>query len=201
METKQLSNKVFTPANIITFIGIILSIYGYVLVLQQKALLAFIIFVLAALTDLLDGFVAKNTKIVNFFNGVGESKLGKSIDPIRDLILRGIIFPIAYIADISLWFPLVILFIYIFGVYFLYARRIAKLEGKVIIVPISRTLMFFDSWFLGCWFLGWHFWRESPHRVSIFILSLLLLTALIRVFAYRMYFIKIKRAANISNTA
>lgn len=74
--------RILTAPNILSFIRILLVPLLVVILLTKfegKALLGLTVFLLASLTDFLDGFIARRLKKV--------SKLGKLLDPAADKIL------------------------------------------------------------------------------------------------------------------
>jgi cardiolipin synthase len=77
------SHDVWSVANMITMIRLVLVPVFLVVFLESKSpnadLIAFIIFAVAALTDFLDGFVARSTHRV--------TELGKTLDPVVDRAL------------------------------------------------------------------------------------------------------------------
>lgn len=80
---KNKEDRIFTVANVITIIRILLIPVFIVLLCQKQNIYAFLVFILASISDGVDGFVARH-----FNQG---SKLGVILDPIADrgLILAG----------------------------------------------------------------------------------------------------------------
>ena len=74
------TNKIFTVPNLLTTIRLILVPIFIVTFLYVNQMLAFGIFVLAGLTDILDGYIARNFNLI--------TKLGKVLDPLADKSLR-----------------------------------------------------------------------------------------------------------------
>ena len=101
MSDSQASDKIFTVPNLISFIRLCLVPVFFMLLISGDALAAGVVFATAALTDFLDGFIARKTNTV--------TKLGKLLDPVvdRTLMICGVIG--LYIAGLlPLW---VILFV------------------------------------------------------------------------------------------
>lgn len=109
MKKQKITFTWLTPANIVTYFGMILVLVSYYYFIYVKDnIIGVVLFIIAALTDWLDGFVARNGKIQKFFHGRGVSKQGKMLDPLRDTMLRLSIFILAIISNISLWFPAIL---------------------------------------------------------------------------------------------
>lgn len=83
---KNAGERIVTVPNVISVVRILLIPVFCVLILQQQNITAFIIFVIACVSDGVDGFIARH------FNQTSE--LGKILDPIADrgLLLLGSIF-------------------------------------------------------------------------------------------------------------
>jgi len=77
--TDQVSSKVITLANILTFLRMgLIPVFAILLVYQHQGL-ALAVFTIAGVTDGIDGFIARRMK--------QESELGTIIDPIADKLL------------------------------------------------------------------------------------------------------------------
>ncbi|MDR0350694.1 MAG: CDP-alcohol phosphatidyltransferase family protein, partial [Coriobacteriales bacterium] len=75
----QVTGKVFTVANLLSLIRLLLlPVFFVLLVNYENNLLAFLVLLVAALTDLLDGSVARATHTV--------SRLGQALDPFVDRV-------------------------------------------------------------------------------------------------------------------
>ena len=76
--------------NTLTFIGIILTpVCVYFLVFNSKPILAFLIFVIASITDAFDGYYARKFNVI--------SRLGAFLDPLADKIMVVSIFLFFYL--------------------------------------------------------------------------------------------------------
>ena len=100
---KDVSTKVFTIPNLLSVIRLLLlPVFFVLLVRYENNLMAFIVLVIASLTDLVDGFIARVTNSV--------TRLGQQLDPLVDriFILVGII--AIYLAGrIPLWILLLLI--------------------------------------------------------------------------------------------
>ena len=96
------SDKIFTISNVVSFIRVLLTIPAIIFLSHQQRYEAAAVFIIAYLSDLLDGYIARKTNTV--------SEWGKVIDPIADKLFVSIII-IALCANgyVPLWFVIVIL--------------------------------------------------------------------------------------------
>ena len=78
-DTEQVSNKIFTIPNVISFIRLCMVPAFVVLLLNGRNIAATVFFAVAAATDFLDGQIARRTHSV--------SRLGQLLDPAVDRIL------------------------------------------------------------------------------------------------------------------
>jgi CDP-diacylglycerol--glycerol-3-phosphate 3-phosphatidyltransferase len=108
-----------TTANIITITRIVLVPFVLVILLtemQNKEIIAFAIFIIAAVTDALDGYVARK------YNEVSD--LGKFLDPLADkLLVTAALIALVYLQEVETWVAAIIilreLFISAFRFYYL----------------------------------------------------------------------------------
>jgi CDP-diacylglycerol--glycerol-3-phosphate 3-phosphatidyltransferase len=148
-----------TTANIITIVRIVMVPFVLVILLtemQNKEIIAFAIFVIAAVTDSLDGYIARK------FNEVSD--LGKFLDPLADkLLVSAALIALVYLQEVETWVAAIIImrefFISAFRFYFLInnasfsASVPAKLKTTFQIVALSiliiyRKLPFADHLFI-----------------------------------------------------
>ena len=98
MEYKNLPNH-------LTFIRIILAvsiIYFITLNTPNSLIIAFIIFIIASLTDYLDGYIARKYNLI--------TNLGKILDPIADkLLIVGTFLSFLYIGILNIWIVSIII--------------------------------------------------------------------------------------------
>lgn len=131
MPNRALSSKLLTLPNWITF-GRILCVPCVVYaLLTNQPVVALIFFVVAAISDVLDGFIARYTKT--------RSKLGAYLDPLADkLLFLGTFLTLGYLNIIPLW--LIILSVYrdltiVMGVGLL---KYYKVDIEINPLPISK---------------------------------------------------------------
>jgi len=84
MSESQVSSKVITLANILTFLRMALIPVFAILLVYEKQGWALAVFTIAGVTDGIDGFIARRMK--------QESELGTIIDPIADKLLMTVAF-------------------------------------------------------------------------------------------------------------
>jgi CDP-diacylglycerol---glycerol-3-phosphate 3-phosphatidyltransferase len=137
-----------TKANIITIVRIILVPFFLVILLtemQNKEFFAFAIFVIAAVTDSIDGYVARK------YNQVSD--LGKFLDPMADkLLVSAALIALVYLQEVETWVAAIIilreLFISVFRLYYLVnnasfsASIPAKLKTTFQIVALSILIIY-----------------------------------------------------------
>ncbi|MDD8012679.1 MAG: CDP-diacylglycerol--glycerol-3-phosphate 3-phosphatidyltransferase [Acidobacteriota bacterium] len=137
-----------TKANIITIVRIIMVPFFLVILLtemQNKEFIAFAIFVIAAVTDSLDGYVARK------YNQVTD--LGKFLDPMADkLLVSAALIALVYLQEVETWVAAIIilreLFITVFRFYYLVnnasfsASVPAKLKTTFQIVALAILIIY-----------------------------------------------------------
>jgi len=121
--------SVWTPANVVTMVRIVLVPLVVVALLADQAggwrLVAFALFVLAAATDRLDGWLARSRDQVTDW--------GKLVDPIADKALMGAtLVTLSALGDLPWWVSIVIL-VRELGIT---ALRLAVL--RYVVIPASR---------------------------------------------------------------
>lgn len=101
-DEEQVTNRVFTLANAISFIRLLMVPAYLALLLHGCDVLATVLFAAAALTDFIDGQVARRTHTV--------SKLGQLLDPAVDriLMITGVL-GVFLVGRIPLWIIVVVL--------------------------------------------------------------------------------------------
>jgi CDP-diacylglycerol---glycerol-3-phosphate 3-phosphatidyltransferase len=137
-----------TKANIITIVRIILVPFFLVILLtemQNKEFIAFAIFVIAAVTDSIDGYVARK------YNQVSD--LGKFLDPMADkLLVAAALIALVYLQEVETWVAAIIilreLFISVFRFYYLVhnasfsASIPAKLKTTFQIIALAILIIY-----------------------------------------------------------
>ena len=162
-KTEEVTNRIFTSPNVISFIRLCM-VPGYmVLLLNGYDLLATFMFALAAGTDWIDGQLARRTHCV--------SKLGQLLDPAVDRILMSCgVIGLMLVGRLPIWIVVVVLgrdlMLLIGGAYLLkrYHERVAVIypgkvattflfvgfAGLLLNMPLLGGLGWFDaSWLPG----------------------------------------------------
>lgn len=152
MKIEIKKNDWFTIPNCITLFRILLIPVFIVLLLQNHNIYAFLIFILASISDGVDGFIARH------FNQ--ESKLGAILDPIADrgLLICGSVV-LCILDRLPLWIVILVLLrdlsFLIFGAFLL---KKYKIRIKVIWLGKIATTFFYIGFALLVlafpWFIG-----------------------------------------------
>ncbi|MBU1367075.1 MAG: CDP-diacylglycerol--glycerol-3-phosphate 3-phosphatidyltransferase [Candidatus Omnitrophica bacterium] len=112
-------------ANKLTFLRIILAFVCMGFILKNtfiSLLFAFVIFILASLTDFLDGFLARKKELV--------SDLGKLLDPIADkMLVLGVFLAFLELGIINVWMVIAIMI----REFIITSLRLYSLRKKVIL--------------------------------------------------------------------
>ena len=130
-KTEEVTNRIFTLPNVISFIRLCMVPVYMVLLLNGYDLLATFMFALAAGTDWIDGQLARRTNCV--------SKLGQLLDPAVDRILMSCgVIGLMLVGRLPIWIVFVVLgrdlMLLVGGAYLLkrYHERVAVIyPGKV----------------------------------------------------------------------
>lgn len=162
-KTEEVTNRIFTIPNVISFIRLCMAPVYMVLLLNGYDLLATFMFALAAGTDWIDGQLARRTHCV--------SKLGQLLDPAVDRILMSCgVIGLMLVGRLPIWIVVVVLgrdlMLLIGGAYLLkrYHERVAVIypgkvattflfvgfAGLLLNMPLLGGLGWFDaSWLPG----------------------------------------------------
>lgn len=99
---EEISNAIFTMPNLVSFIRLCMVPVFLILLFNGHNISATIIYALAAITDFLDGQIARRTNSV--------SRLGKLLDPAVDTILMMVgVLSIVIIGRLPVWIAVVVL--------------------------------------------------------------------------------------------
>ena len=135
----------FTIPNYITFLRILLIPFYLYFFIQGNIILAAVLFSISAITDFLDGYIAKNYNL--------QSRIGKLLDPLADkLTIISILFTLVYLGIIPRIISYIILtreiFIflsaiitYFFGLNFINPSFIGKLSIALLYFAIALKLL------------------------------------------------------------
>lgn len=125
---ENLSNRILTVPNIITFLRVFLAPLFIIAILNENLLLALILFFIAAASDSLDGYIARHFKAL--------SHLGKIIDPAADKLLMTTAYIFlafdhpALIRSIPLWLTILVV-----------GRDIIIITGCTVVRILNRHLI------------------------------------------------------------
>lgn len=167
--------------NILTIIRFILIPFIFISVVSKHFLIALIIFTISAITDVLDGFIARK------FNYITD--IGKLIDPLADKLTQMALLLSLAILKILPWWIFAIVFIkecvMIISASFLYKRDdvvvYSKWYGKL------TTVLFYFAIVVSLIINQFHI--SMPFRVDLYLYYLAILAT---IFSLIMYSIKFK---------
>lgn len=171
--------------NILTIIRFILIPFIYVSVISRHFLIAIIIFTISALTDILDGYIARK------FNFITD--IGKLIDPLADKLTQVSLLLSLAILDILPWWIFAIVFIkelvLVISASVLYSKKdvvvYSKWYGKL------ATTLFYLA--IVCSLIVNQFNILMPFRIDLYLYYLAILAT---IFSLIMYSIKFKFKAD-----
>lgn len=134
---KNAEDRILTVPNLISVVRILLIPIFCVLIFQQQNIAAFIIFVIACVSDGVDGFIARH------FNQTSE--LGKILDPIADrgLLLAGSVV-LCIVGRLPVWIVVLVIardFTFLFGGW--YVMKVYDYKPKVIWMGKIATSFFY----------------------------------------------------------
>ena len=167
--------------NILTIIRFILIPFIFISVIKHHYLIGLIIFTISAITDVLDGFIARK------FNYITD--IGKLLDPLADKLTQISLLLALTILNILPWWILTIVFIkecvMIISASILYSKDdvvvYSKWYGKL------ATVLFYLA--ILCSLLQNQFTISTPFRIDLYLYYLAILAT---VFSLIMYAIKFK---------
>jgi len=144
-------DKKFNVSNILSLFRLISAPIVMFAILNDKMHFALILFIIAALTDLFDGYIAKKLK--------EETKLGEILDKVADKILIALPFiGILIKYNMLIWllvFAFIILIYIIFGFEFLKKHHKPVLFGRMLFSLQVITLGLFILDFVYKWIIFW----------------------------------------------
>ena len=171
--------KWLTVPNILTFTRLLLSPVVAVAIIKEHWSLAFGIFVIAALTDLLDGFLAR------LFHD--QTNLGQILDPVADkFFLLASFWSLAITQTphlhVPLWFAMFVLIresVLVLGsMVMMFFHRDFRVQPIIWGKMTSFFQALFIMWIFVCYFCGWV--PEKTFCIAIVVLSVLSFFSLVQ---------------------
>jgi cardiolipin synthase (CMP-forming) len=176
------TNKIFTVPNLLTVIRLILVPIFIVSFLYVDQMLALGIFVLAALTDVLDGYIARNFNLI--------TKLGKVLDPLADKSLRlSAIIMFVITGVLPVW---VLIAIFSFDAFLIITSIILYKRNYVVSSNMVGKLAGFVS-ILGLTLCFFHDFVAPFHLIFLYFSIALVFASIIT------YIVKVKKNINFKN--
>ena len=171
--------------NILTIIRFILIPFIYMSVLTEHFFTALIIFTISALTDILDGYIARKYNYI--------TDIGKLIDPLADKLTQVALLGALTILGILPWWILAIVFVkecvMVISASVLYSKKdvvvYSKWYGKL------ATSLFYLA--IVCSLIINQFNIATPFRIDLYLYYLAILAT---IFSLIMYGIKFRFKAN-----
>lgn len=163
------NNRIFTVANIITFLGIVCVVLSAVNLHRDNSLGAFFFFLAVIASDFLDGFSARY--IETKWPGYGISKVGEILDPLRDKSIVVILF------FLNIWMAIAVIFFE--SIEIIAAARVRKKMGKHLIAVESKAITAVQFVLVGVFF----FLPKDSFEEMLFA-CLIAVASLLRFFAY-----------------
>jgi CDP-diacylglycerol--glycerol-3-phosphate 3-phosphatidyltransferase len=175
-----------TVSNFFSMLRILLAPVVAVGIYYEQWVLTFLIFLIAALTDALDGYFARRWS--------EHTCLGRVLDPLADKIFLLTVFTALSCLSspsfsIPWWFVAIILVrevIIITGSCLLVCRHENSQIKPVFLGKLTTfSHMVFIGWLFCCAFLGW-----MPEKTSVVALTVMIIFSLGALFQYARYFFK-----------
>jgi len=178
-----------TIPNILTLLRIILAPVMVLGMYHGYLLFAFIVFMVASLTDLLDGFLARWCDV--------QTNLGKMLDPVADKVLLLSVFcALAFLPlplfQIPVWFFMMV-----------FIREIIMIVGSCVVLRAYPQVNFeptmwgklttffqivFVIWTFACYFFGWE--PKKTYILFLIILALFSVLSLLQYMKTGMYYFR-----------
>lgn len=113
---------------------------------RDTALAAFLVFIVASLSDFVDGYLARRYKVV--------SKVGEFLDPLADKLLVGAALVVLVATrDFPLWAAVAIAFREV--AVQLLRIRIVSMGARLPASPVAKLKTVAQIWMVGWWLLPW----------------------------------------------
>ncbi len=166
-----------TISNALTCLRLVLTPWVMTSIHGQQWCSAFIIFIIASATDVLDGYVARA------FNE--QTQLGTLLDPIADkCLLLGtfcmLVFAQSAFFHIPLWFFIIIvcreLMMFIGSLLLLFKYKGATMQPLIWGKAATFLQIIFVAWLFICYFLG--LYSQTIHNILLVLLSFFSLLSL-----------------------
>lgn len=142
------SKRIFTAANMVTILRLVLVPVFFLLLISGKRVPALFLFALAASTDWVDGQIARRTNTV--------TEIGKALDPLVDrLLLAAGVFGLYWIGELPLWIMLVVILrdVYLAGWMVALERYASQTSFNVVFIgKLTTALLLIGFVFL---LIGW----------------------------------------------
>jgi len=169
-----MKKEIFTIPNIITFLRIVIVIFAANYLFKGDIINSFILYLVAIITDFLDGFLARGLKQI--------TNLGKILDPLADKIMIGsAILILMYKGMMPIWYGAVVIgcsLINLIGGLILIKKYkyvpSAILIGKIAAVVVMLTFLFNIAFYL-----------YEEILFYVYIASSLLLVASVGTYCYK----------------
>jgi len=136
-------NKEVTLPNFLTLLRLLLAPAIFYLIFIGKNQIALIVFILAILTDLLDGFIARKYHLV--------TELGSHLDRWADKILMAsVIFALLLKNQYYAW-----IIVYTLGIFAFLVGNIYFVRKKIVVSRLSKTMVWLEAILLAAMIYGY----------------------------------------------
>ena len=173
-----MKNKILTIPNILSFLRLLMvPVFVWAYTVRKDYLLTAIIIGLSALTDFLDGQIARRCNMV--------SDLGKLLDPIADKVTQGVMLICLIKRFPAMWVPTVLLLIkegFVGIAHVLAIRESGKIDGADIHGKVATVC-------LDALVLIHLLWAGIPREVSLVLIALTCIAMAVSFVKYRKTYI------------
>lgn len=179
IERKSVCREVLTISNLLTLLRIFLSPFIFWGIMKGSWFLVFILLVIAALTDVLDGHLARAFS--------QRTTIGACLDPVADkLLLISSFAALSFVDSPSFFVPRWFFFLIL-------SREIIILGGSLILLLLGTKIqvapsiagklttffqLSFILWIFACYFFGWN--PVKTYSVSLILLAFFSLFSLVQ---------------------